>query len=202
MCPRGHNSSIQLAPIRVRYSFHIMVGPVFFWIFSVFLLISARADLTVTLQWDANPEPDIEGYKIHYGPLRFQPSTTVDVGKITSTTINIPANRVTYFVVTAYNTRGEVSAPSNEARYIAAPPPPSMDAPKLVEMLPQQDKTVRLKVRGRANQKLRVDVSVDSKKWTTLATGTANDQAIWELVDGGPLQPDGDPRLYRVLAAE
>lgn len=69
----------------------------------------------VTLEWDANVEPDVVGYKLHYGTASGVYFTSVDAGN--ATTAEVPgliANFTYYFAVTAYNTEGLESPPSNE----------------------------------------------------------------------------------------
>ena len=70
---------------------------------------------TVTALWNANPEPDIAGYKLSYGTATGVYTTTVDVGNVTSSVLTglTPATRY-FFVVQAYNTGGLTSANSAE----------------------------------------------------------------------------------------
>jgi hypothetical protein len=81
------------------------------------LVGSARiaAAATVTLQWDANTEPDISGYLVLYGTRSGVYDTRIDVGKTTAATltINAPATATYYFVVAAYSPGG-TSDPSAE----------------------------------------------------------------------------------------
>lgn len=73
---------------------------------------------SVTLVWDPNTEPDLAGYRIHYGTSSGQWNTTIDVGNVTNVTISGLARGVTYyFVATAYNTANLESDPSNEVSY-------------------------------------------------------------------------------------
>jgi PKD repeat protein len=70
---------------------------------------------TFLLQWDPNPEPDIAGYKVHWGtsPRVYQKS--MDVGAVTSYELSGLDDGVTYyFAVTAYNVAGLESDYSNE----------------------------------------------------------------------------------------
>ena len=86
-------------------------------IFSALLVaVSAQAPgtLTVTLAWNANPESDIGGYRVHYrqtgGPVL---PITIDVGNNTQRQISLTAAATQYeFWVTAYNTAGLESDPS------------------------------------------------------------------------------------------
>lgn len=72
----------------------------------------------VTLAWDANSEPDLSGYKLHYGTTSGAYTETIDVGNSTTATMpNLPSGSTYFFVVTAYNTERLESLPSNEASY-------------------------------------------------------------------------------------
>ena len=58
----------------------------------------------VDLAWDANTEPDLAGYKIHYGTARGDYSHTIDVGNITTYTLTDLEEGVTYYLAaTAYD---------------------------------------------------------------------------------------------------
>jgi hypothetical protein len=92
------------------------------FIISLLLLIVAVITLrsaTVTLAWDANSEPDLAGYKLYAGTNGSGIHTLLgDVGNITLVTVsNLTLGATYYFVVTAYNTSGLESTPSNEVSY-------------------------------------------------------------------------------------
>ena len=75
----------------------------------------AQAGQTVTLAWDANSEPDIAGYRLHYGTSSGIYTETIDVGNNTSATVaTLTAGSTYFFVVTAYNTATLESEASNE----------------------------------------------------------------------------------------
>lgn len=68
----------------------------------------------VSLQWDANTESDLAGYKVYYGTASGQYGTPITIGLTTTYTIsNLPAGTY-YFAVTAYNSSGLESGFSNE----------------------------------------------------------------------------------------
>ena len=70
---------------------------------------------TFLLQWDPNLEPDIAGYKIHWGTSSRVYQKSVDVGAVTSYELSGLDDGVTYyFAVTAYNAAGLESDYSNE----------------------------------------------------------------------------------------
>jgi uncharacterized repeat protein (TIGR01451 family) len=69
---------------------------------------------TATLSWDANIEPALAGYRVHYGTSRAY-ANSMDVGRVTTYTMNGLTEKATYyFVVTAYNQYGSESGYSNE----------------------------------------------------------------------------------------
>ena len=70
----------------------------------------------ITLEWNANSEPNISGYNIYYGKSSGDYDVTLDVGTWTTATIaDLEDDETYYFVVTAYNTDGAESGYSNEA---------------------------------------------------------------------------------------
>jgi hypothetical protein len=66
-----------------------------------------------TLTWDANPEPDLIGYRVSYGTASGVHTTSVDVGKVLTYNLTPPSGQRYYIVVQAYNDAG-VSPKSNE----------------------------------------------------------------------------------------
>jgi hypothetical protein len=77
-----------------------------------------------TVTWNANPEPDIAGYRLFWGEINTTPSVR-DVGKTTQAQVtNLIAGRTYTFYLTAYNTAGLESDPSSTVYYSPASPPP------------------------------------------------------------------------------
>ena len=76
----------------------------------------------VTLAWDANPEPDIAGYRMHFGTVAGTYPNMVDVGNLVESPLQLPAGGTYYAVVTAYNTAGLESLPSNEVVFSTTAP--------------------------------------------------------------------------------
>jgi hypothetical protein len=74
---------------------------------------------SVTLSWDANSEPDIAGYRVHYRTSSGD-SNVIDAGNTTRFTVPNLADGITYlFTVTAYNDASLESQPSNEVSHTA-----------------------------------------------------------------------------------
>lgn len=68
---------------------------------------------SATLTWNA-ATGTVGGYRIYVGEAPRQYTRTVNVGSVTSSTVNsLTVGRMYYFAVTAYNSAGE-STPSNE----------------------------------------------------------------------------------------
>ena len=69
---------------------------------------------TVTLSWEANTEPDLEGYKIYYGTASRVYPNVIDVGNVASFTLTIEAGVDIYAALTAYDISGNESGYSSE----------------------------------------------------------------------------------------
>jgi len=71
----------------------------------------------ITLAWDRNPESDIKGYRLYYGPIsrsKANYTSMVEVGNVTEFTLtNLPPGPY-FFAVTAVNLAGRESGYSNE----------------------------------------------------------------------------------------
>jgi len=81
------------------------------------LIVDEMSAATVSLGWNANPEPNIAGYRVYYGTAAAPFANLIDVGLPTATIINLE-NGVTYtFAVTPYNTSGVESAYSQPVSY-------------------------------------------------------------------------------------
>ncbi len=97
----------------------------------VFLIVffAGALDLSaadVSLTWNSNTEPDLAGYKVYYGTASHSYGSPVVLGKQTTYTVTGLGSGTYFFVVSAYDTSGNESGPSNEVSKIIAgtPPPP------------------------------------------------------------------------------
>jgi len=80
-------------------------------------LVATEGNMEVSLDWDDNTEPDLEGYNVHRGETTGGPytkinSATVTVGNYTDTSLTGGATY--YYVVTAIDTFDNESGSSNE----------------------------------------------------------------------------------------
>ena len=81
----------------------------------ILLLIaqSARASDSVTLYWDKNTEPDIAGYRVHFGPISNPFSSTVDVQSNSANVGGLVTGTTYLMAVSAYTTTGAESGYSS-----------------------------------------------------------------------------------------
>jgi hypothetical protein len=87
-----------------------------------FQVQAAPAPVQAILEWDPNDEPDLAGYKIHYGAASGSYTNVVNVGNQTTYTLTGLTAGVTYYIAaTAYNTSGLESTYSNEVVFTGSP---------------------------------------------------------------------------------
>src|SRR5438270_11863744 len=86
------------------------------WVMSCALLLwAAHASAEqVQLAWDAINAPTLAGYRLYYGQTSSTYTTYIDVGlQTTATVTDLTPGQLYFFVVTAYDTAGDESDPSN-----------------------------------------------------------------------------------------
>jgi len=81
---------------------------------------SATAN-SATVQWAANSDSDIAGYKVYQGTRAGSYGPSLDVKNVTTYTVsNLQAGLTHFFAITAYDLSGNESYPSTEvSKYIA-----------------------------------------------------------------------------------
>lgn len=93
-------------------------------VLSFFLASPVLAAGKAVLDWDANTEPDLAGYKVYFGTASKTYGAPIDVGKVTTKTIEPLADGTYFFAVTAYDTSGNESLFSDEvSKTIDSTPP-------------------------------------------------------------------------------
>jgi hypothetical protein len=94
-------------------------GGVYFWLIPALIglcLTSVAFPGALMVNWNANVETDLAGYKIYYGTHSLTYNQTIDVGNTTQYKLeNLLEGQTYYVVVTAYDTSGNESLPSSEA---------------------------------------------------------------------------------------
>lgn len=106
----------------------------FFLFLHTFCLTSSVSAESAILAWSENNEPDLAGYRIHYGTASRNYGPPVDVGKQTSRTLTgLTAGATYYFSLTAYDSSLNESPFSAEVtKTISAP---DLVAPALTNIL-------------------------------------------------------------------
>jgi fibronectin type III domain protein len=100
---------------------------------------TSQAAQSVTLAWNPSSGPNLAGYRVHEGTFSGVYIRTIDVGNRTTATIsNLTAGFTYYFVVSAYNTAGVESAPSNEVAFRATAGS-SPGSPQSLSFVPGRD---------------------------------------------------------------
>src|SRR5262249_3678586 len=91
----------------------------------IFTILPGHA---VTLAWDASPDPTANSYTLRYGVASGSYPAAVNVGNVLSAAVtNLTPGVTYYFVVSAGNTAGVDSDPSNEIAYtVPGTPPPNL----------------------------------------------------------------------------
>src|SRR5690348_15385511 len=92
----------------------VWLGWILLFVFG--LLAQAQTAPGVTLSWDPSGS-NVAGYRLYYGSPSGNYSQIVDVGNVTSFTLNLRHGRTYYFVVSAYDDTGAESGPSNEVAF-------------------------------------------------------------------------------------
>ena len=115
-----------LSKSKRRWPYRFFIIPFLCFTLLFLLLFALTRDVAaanVTLAWDSNPEPNLAGYKIHYGSQSRSYTSSIDVGKQTSYTLTGLADGQTYyFAATAYDTAGNQSNYSAEVTWASATP--------------------------------------------------------------------------------
>lgn len=72
---------------------------------------------SVTLSWNANTETDLAGYRLYFSKDPSAWTHVKPVELVTQVTVELPSPGTWFFVVTAKNTAGLESLPSNMVEY-------------------------------------------------------------------------------------
>ena len=157
---------------------------------AVFLLQSSSLAQSVTFGWSPNSEPNVAGYRIHYGVASRVYTQVLDVDNVTQATVsNLVAGTTYYFALTAYNVLGLQSDYTPELVYTV----PLTARLRIQMALPKQ--TV-LTVSGPAGRSYTVQASPDLRTWTSIGTVTISASGSTVFTENNP--PSRLKRFYRV----
>ncbi len=94
-------------------------------------LVTPALAMDVTLEWDANTESNLAGYKLHWGTQAGSYSSSTDVGNVTVYTLTLGNGAEYYIAATAYDTDNLESDYSNEVWTGDHPSPTPPAAPSM-----------------------------------------------------------------------
>ena len=118
---------LQALPRSPLFSARSLFGQAAFFLLLLLLAIQAFAG-QATLAWDASTDPEVTGYRLHYGQVSQSYTSTIDVGSQTTHTVpNLTEGKTYYYAATAYDASGRESGYSNEASAAVAYAAPTAD---------------------------------------------------------------------------
>lgn len=146
----------------------------------------------VLVNWNANTEDDLAGYKVYYRTAASQYGSPVDVGNVTSHEIADLGTGSTYYVaVTAYDTSGNESGYSEEASAFIPTPDTTAPAGSVVingGAATTSSRTVSLALSATDNVGVAaMQVSNDGSSWS--AEGAYASSQTWVVPSGDGTKP-------------
>ncbi len=165
----------------------------------IFLLpniVQAGTTNTVTVQWAANQEADLAGYKVYHGKSPGIYGSPLKVSKTTTTVpyANLESNKTHYFLVTAYDLSGNESSPSLEvSNFIpgqnSVTEPPSLISPPLGSTLTTSSVAFQWSAgSGVAEYHLYVGTTPGGKDIYTQSQGTSTSASVSGIpINGNPV---------------
>jgi hypothetical protein len=134
---------------------------------------------SVSLQWNANPEPDVVGYKVYFGTESQNYTAVINVAGATKTELPAVSLGSTYYLaVSAYNAAGEESPRSAELKVTAEVPAAAADTSMSFSAPGQGQIQWRYpKSNVPAADKFTVYASEDLQTWRPAGTVSAVDSA-------------------------
>lgn len=150
--------------------------------------LTVPGSYNVNLAWDAQNDPTVTGYRVHYGAVSGNYTSSMVVGNVTSITVPGLAGGVAYFFsITAISSSGLESGFSNQVSFL----------PGLGETSLQlgANGAVDLIVKGLIGQKYDIEATQDLKTWTIISTITLGDGGSQKFTD--PNAAAFPTRFYR-----
>jgi hypothetical protein len=133
---------------------------------------------SVTLAWDQTTDPNVVGYRAHYGVASHAYTNMVDVGNATNVTISGLVQGTTYyFGATAYNTFGMESDFSNEVTYTVPGAAATLQVRVAANLL------AVLTVTGQVGHSYELLATQAFNAWTVIGTVTLGASGSSECVD-------------------
>ncbi len=143
---------------------------------------------SVKLEWDANTQPELAGYRVYYGTASGTYNQQDDVGNVTTYTTPDLAAGTYFFAVKAYGLSGEQSGFSNEVSAVisgsdATPPVISGVASSSITT---NGATIAWTTNELSDTQIDYGTSTSYGSWTTLNTAmvTSHSQSLAGLLAG------------------
>jgi hypothetical protein len=162
---------------------------------SIFYLFSALSyGKDIKLQWDPSPEIDVAGYRVYWG----EAGAAADVISVSTNEAQIPDlfEGITYFFyVTAFNTAGLESIPSETIEYlvpIALPDQPRLESP-VVDLA--GNTVVRGRGKAGAIYVLQATGDLGLLNWEDIQAVASDDTGLIEIQDSS----SSDQKFYRLI---
>ncbi len=139
-------------------------------LFWLVLAQAASAQVSVTLAWDPSPDT-VAGYNVYVGTASGVYGSPINNHLSTTITLTLNSGQTYYFVVTAYDSAGVESLPSNQAMFV--PPPPQTNAPPVTpsDLTIANNGQLTLSAGAVANGTCVLQTSTNLTEWKSLATG-------------------------------
>lgn len=157
----------------------------------------------VSLQWNANPEPDVVGYKVYFGTESQKYTAVINVVGSTKTELPAVSLGTTYYLsVSAYNAAGDESPRSAELKVTADVPAPVADTSMSFSGAGKGQLQWRYpKTNVPAADKFVIYASEDLKTWSpagsVLASSPSSSDANWHYFKF-PYAADKPRMFFRV----
>lgn len=146
---------------------------------SLALGATAPTSYTVNLAWDANPESDVVGYRVHYGTTSGNYTASVEAGNLTTNAIPGLASGVTYFfAITAFNASGLNSGFSNEITFM-----PGLQTAPTASLSILSTGQIVMTIHGQMGHTYEIQASQDLITWTIIGSGTMGNGGSLEFTD-------------------
>jgi hypothetical protein len=162
------------------------------------LLAPLANAFTATLEWDANQEPDIAGYKVYIGSQSGDYSTSIDAGLFTRQLIqSLEPGHPYYFAITAYTSNAMESAFSDEVIYTVPIDGSNTCLVPLRMTFSAAASPVTIHFICEAGRPYIVQASVDLNSWQTIYAVTPLTSGTHQWLDAEA--PNYPKRFYRVV---
>ena len=160
-------------------------------------LQTARA-FEATLEWDANSEENVAGYRVYVGTQSREYSVTLDAGNQTQKRVlSLEAGQMYFFAVTAYTADGLESPFSDEVSYTVAIDNTNVVLVPLTVTRSRVTSAITISFNTQASQSCYVQASTDLQLWQTVCTNVAVLDGLFEWTDAAA--PGLPRRFYRVI---